>query len=216
MRTVDLELISDGRKYTAESMVRLGCDGCDGKSMCCHDMCDTIILDPFDIFELCKGLGVSFETLLAGAVELGVHDGLILPNIKKQPSTRGCGYLDSLGRCSIHDFRPGFCRLFPLGRVYDDEKIYYVNQINECTCASGVKTKVKKWLGIFNLSDYEKYNLKWHSYLKKLEDVINNSESDEEIRALNMKMLNVFYIKPYDTNNNFYEQFYLRFESINN
>ena len=29
-------------------------------------------------------------------------------------------FLNEQGRCSIHDSRPGFCRLFPLGRFYEN------------------------------------------------------------------------------------------------
>ena len=32
-------------------------------------------------------------------------------------------FLDENGRCSIYAFRPGFCRLFPLGRYYVDEAV---------------------------------------------------------------------------------------------
>jgi len=216
MRTVDLDLISDGRKYSSDSMVRLGCDGCKGLSRCCHEMCDTIILDPYDVFNMCKGLDITFEDLLKGTVELGIHDGIILPNIRKRPENDGCGYLDDSGRCNIHDFRPGFCRLFPLGRIYENEKLSYVNQTGECDCISTVKTKVKKWMGISNMNTYEEFNLSWHAYLKDVEKLILSGLEESEIKSVNMKLLNTFYILPYDYLADFYPQFYERLKSIQN
>lgn len=204
-RMVMLDEISDGRKYHKDSMVKIGCDGCNGKSICCHEMCDTIILDPYDIYELTKNLGIEFNDLLQGAIELNVQDGVIMPNIKKQPHNNGCGYLDDAGRCSIHDFRPGFCRLFPLGRGYEDDNVYYVNQVAECHIDTSTKVKVKNWLSIENIAKYEAYALSWHKLIKKTKEMINNL-SDDEVKNINLKFINIFYLNPYDINESFYDQ----------
>lgn len=211
-RVVDLEKVWDGQKYTKDNMVKIGCDGCGGKSICCHDMCDTIVLDPYDIYQLESGLNLSFEELLLGAIELNSSNGLILPNIKKQPHNNGCGYLDSNGRCSIHDFRPGFCRLFPLGRVYDGDDMYYVNQVHECSISNPSKIKVKNWIGINNLSLYEKYAFTWHTFIKKITSAISSMTDVNEIKNINLKVLNTFYLNSYDTERDFYEQFNKRLE----
>ena len=56
-----------------------------------------------------------------------------------------CAYLDADGRCRIHDVRPGICRLFPLGRVYDDKGDFsYFLQTGECAKKNLAKIKVKK------------------------------------------------------------------------
>ena len=41
-----------------------------------------------------------------------------------------CYFLNEEGRCSIHSFRPGICRLFPLGRFYEEEGFRYFLQIH--------------------------------------------------------------------------------------
>ena len=63
-RKIDLSEISDGKLYTAEDLVKAGCGDCAGCSSCCRETGDTIILDPYDIWELGCGLKTTFAALL--------------------------------------------------------------------------------------------------------------------------------------------------------
>ena len=122
----DLLEISDGKLYGNNDMVKISCHDCAGCSSCCQGMGDSIWLDPYDIYQLTKNLGKTMEELLAREVELHVEDGLILPNLKMMDeSNPHCAFLNEEGRCSIHAFRPGYCRLFPLGRNYEEGKLTY-------------------------------------------------------------------------------------------
>ena len=87
-----------------------------------------------------------------------------------------CPYLGEDGRCSIHDFRPGICRLYPLGRSWENGDFRYILQVNECTHCSGSKMKVKKWLGIPNLPAYEAYCRDWHSLLEKVRRLLEGTD----------------------------------------
>ena len=120
LRDIDLAAISDGRLYRQSDMVKAGCNDCKGCSDFCRGMGTSIVLDPFDIRRLCENLGQSFEELLTYAVELQVVDGIILPNLRMTKEEERCTFLNEEGRCSIHKFRPGFCRMFPLGRIYEN------------------------------------------------------------------------------------------------
>ena len=115
-RQVTMEEISDGKLYTSNDLVKADCGDCEGCHACCTGMGSSIVLDPLDIVRICRGTGAAFETLLAGKIELNVVDGIILPNLKMAGAEDGCGFLTEEGRCGIHPFRPGICRLFPLGR----------------------------------------------------------------------------------------------------
>ena len=120
-RNVEIDKISDGKRYGANDLVKVGCDDCRGCSACCHGMGDSIVLDPMDVYRLEKKLGKTMEEiLLAGNVALRVVDGVILPHLKMTEQSDRCSFLNEEGRCSIHDARPGFCRMFPLGRLYED------------------------------------------------------------------------------------------------
>lgn len=207
-RYVNLEDISDGRLYTANDMVKADCGDCAGCSACCQSMADTIILDPLDVFRLTSNLNCSFEALLAGRIELGVVDGLILPHMKMSGNPNRCSFLNEEGRCSIHAFRPGFCRLFPLGRYYEDRSFRYFLQTHECKKTNRTKVKVRKWIDTPDFDRYEKFVCDWHYYLKDLEAELEACSIDA--KKINMLVLKVFYLTPYDPQKDFYEQFYDR------
>ena len=130
LRNVDLSEISDGKLYDANDMVKADCKGCEGCSACCRGMGKSIVLDPLDVHRLTTGLGVPFEALLSQHIELNVVDGLILPNLKMTESADACPFLNAQGRCSIHAYRPGICRLFPLGRFYENDSFQYFLQLS--------------------------------------------------------------------------------------
>ena len=127
-REIDLKEISDGRLYSSSDMVKADCGDCKGCSACCQGMGSSILLDPYDIYRLSTGTGLTFEDLLKGRIELNMSDGLILPNLKMAGEKEACSFLNGEGRCSVHPFRPGFCRLFPLGRRYENGSFQYFLQ----------------------------------------------------------------------------------------
>lgn len=208
IRNCSLEEISDGKLYEADDLVKANCHDCIGCEKCCHGMGNSIVLDPYDIYQLTVQLGKSMEELLQSALELNVCDGLILPNIRMQEKTDACIFLTTEGRCGIHQYRPGMCRLFPLGRYYEGDSFWYFLQTGECPKENRSKIKVKQWLGIRPIKTYEAYLRDWHSYLKKLRERIAENDEKEQ-KQICMKLLQDFYLKPYE-NSDFYPQFYAR------
>lgn len=207
-RKIDMSEVSDGRFYTANDLVKADCGGCPGCSSCCRGMGSSILLDPLDIHRLCGGLHTDFSSLMADKIELNIVDSLILPNLKMAGSGEACTFLNADGRCSIHAFRPGICRLFPLGRFYEGHSFKYFLQVHECPKENKAKVKVKRWLDTPDLKKYEKFIGDWHYYLKDLQKEV---EADpERIKQVSMELLNRFYIMPYDQGKDFYEQFYKR------
>ena len=201
--------ISDGQLYKANDLVKCGCNDCAGCSDCCHGMSDTIILDPYDIFNLTKGLNRTFSELLSDEViELHFVDGVLLPNLKMGPND-ACSFLNDSGRCSIHSFRPGFCRLFPLGRIYDEDSFSYFLQVHECPHENKTKVKVKKWLDIPALPKYEQFILTWHRHLKDFGEELSHADPGD-VAKLTTTFLKHYFEKPYDVEGDFYEEFYAR------
>ncbi len=95
-----------------EIWLRWTCHDCEGCSACCQGMGNSILLDPMDLWRLQLGKKENFDTLLANYLELNVVDGMVLPNLKMAGEEEACLFLKD-GRCSIHGYRPGICRLFP-------------------------------------------------------------------------------------------------------
>lgn len=204
-RYVSLEEISDGRLYTAKDMVRADCHGCEGCSACCHGMGESIILDPYDVYRLEKMEGFSFAESIGRTIELNVVDGVILPNLMMSGEKESCGFLNQEGRCSIHPYRPGICRLFPLGRFYEEGSFRYFLQKDECPKAR-TKIKLSKWLDTPELSRYEEFVLHWHYLVKDLEEKVSGG-GVEESKKWNMSLLKLFYFSPYDSSQDFFAQY---------
>ena len=213
-RYVSLEEISDGRLYDVQDMVKADCNGCKGCSACCQGMGDTIILDPFDCYRLTEGCQRSFEELLYDKLELQVDKGIILPNIKMAGENEHCIFLNAEGRCSIHAFRPGMCRLFPLGRYYEEHGFRYFLQIHECQYPNKTKVKVRKWIDTPDYKRNEQFIIDWHYFIKevqqKLSDLQDKDGREELSRQIPMYIVKSFYSKAYDKNKDFYGQFYER------
>lgn len=205
-RYVSLEEISDGKLYRANDMVKADCMGCKGCSKCCHGMGDTILLDPYDVFRWERGLQKSLQAFLEeGLVALGVVDGVILPHLVMQGEEERCGFLDAQGRCGIHAHRPGICRLFPLGRYYEDGSFRYFLQKSECDKPKA-KIKVEKWLETEELPRYEEYIRQWHGLILEAEEAFE--KGDEALQKnLNLMLLKTFFLTPYEAELPFYRQF---------
>lgn len=212
-RNISIEEISDGRLYSANDMVKVGCNDCEDCSACCQGMGNSIILDPFDVFRLSKGQKLSFEELMVENIELNVVDGVILPNLKMSGAQEQCTFLNQQGRCRIHAIRPGICRLFPLGRYYKDNSFQYFLQKNECEKENRTKIKVSKWMNTQNLKKYEAFVIRWHYFLNELEELFEENKEDDFQRNLNMYILKLFYIQPFHQEMDFYQQFEERMEA---
>lgn len=211
-RQVSMDEISDGRLYGLNDMVKADCQGCDGCSACCRGMGESVVLTPLDLYRLEMGLGCSFGELLVDRIELNLADGLILPNLKMKRENEACVFLNQSGRCSVHGMRPDICRLFPLGRFYEEDGFRYFLQVHECAKKNRMKVKVKKWLDIPDLARHETFIQDWHDYRKETGEALDADGREETRREVTMRILKLFYIRPYEKERDFYEQFYERLE----
>ena len=106
-RDIDLNEVSDGRLYSSNDMVKMGCDDCSGCSDCCTGMGNSILLDPYDAYQLTKHLGRSFDELMVAVgddqpiVGLDVVDKIILPHLNMVGERECCAFLNEEGRCSL-------------------------------------------------------------------------------------------------------------------
>ena len=142
-RNVTMAEISDGKLYSRDDMVKAGCDDCRGCSACCHGMGNSIVLDPYDVYRLTALRGDTLEHLLEEKkVEWNVVDGQILPNLAlRSGADEACGFLDEAGRCRIHAYRPGICRLVPLGAFMKMEVSSIFSRFMSAKRKTGRKSK---------------------------------------------------------------------------
>lgn len=207
-REIDMKEVSDGKLYGLRDMVRADCGGCEGCCECCRGMGSSIVLDPYDIYHLTTGLNRSFEDLLKEEkIELNLAEGIVLPNLKMAGQMEQCGFLNEDGRCDIHPFRPGMCRIFPMGRYYENGGFQYFLQVHECKKEPKTKIKVQKWIDTPNPKQNEAFITEWHYFLKTLSKRIEHTEEGGFRKSLSMYLLKSFYVKPYEKAVDFYEQF---------
>lgn len=198
--------------------VRIGCRDCRGCFDCCQGMGNSIILDPFDFYRLEKGLSAGPKELLEKYAALNVNDGLILPNLRMEGEKEQCVFLNGEGRCGIHGFRPGLCRLFPLGRNYNEGKLSYF--ILEGACSGpGERTKVRieEWIAEEPMERYESFLTDWHYFLKGIKEktaALPAEAWESAVKTASVNILEKFYLTPYDWERDFYDQFYERFKSV--
>ncbi len=204
LRDIDLSEISDGKLYGPEDMVKVGSHDCQGCSSCCHDI-EGLFLDPLDVDTLTKHLGCSFDSFLDQELQLDFHDGLLLPKMRMREKDNACHFLDEDGRCSIHGARPGICRLFPLGRNYEDGDYKYFLQIHECAIQDRYKMRVRKWVGVENYKQYHRFVLSWHDFTKEVSELLPDLTQDSVGQVIRY-ILHLFYQQPYPEGV-FYEAF---------
>lgn len=195
IREIDEKLIRPEALMNAGDMARLGCNNCSGCSECCRDRAEMITLDPWDVRLLKEHLNYSFMGLIQQQlIVLSVSDGVVLPCLAKKESEDACIFLNEEGNCSIHSFRPGICRMFPLARLYhEDGSFSYFMQDGECPRNNGVKIKISKWLGYPNIREYEQSVREYHDALSSLRSRCL-TVSDEEKAALQRQFLETWFI----------------------
>lgn len=218
-----LNSLTDGKLYRSSDMARLGCNDCEGCSACCRSMGNSVVLDPYDTWRLEKGLGLPLTQMIGNQVMLSVVDGLILPSLNMENQTGVCPFLNDAGRCSIHAFRPGICRLFPLGRYYHDNGFSYVLMTGECQKENRSKVKIEQWLSEPDIKTYEQFVLSWKQILETAREQTGNlsyasdtsgikKEQEEKFfvrqKQISLELLQRFYFSSYQ--NDFFEEFYGR------
>ena len=206
MRTTNiLNEISDGKLYDIEDMVKADTCGCNGCSDCCKDVGDLVVLTPFDIYEMTTYLNTDFDKLLGDKILLRENNKITLPYLKMQDENKNCSFLDKNGRCTIHSKRPNICRLFPLGRAYQDNDFKYFLQVDNCPKDELKDVKVSQWINIENYNENKKFILEWYKFIKALTLRLKFVRDEKEIAHINEILLDNFYRVKID--NDFYKSF---------
>jgi Fe-S-cluster containining protein len=181
------------------------------------------------MYMLTKGTGKTFTDMIEREIEIRLVDGLILPNLMQHHesdetgersgredaldllSGDHCPFLSQAGRCSIHPFRPGMCRLYPMGRYYTEGGFRYILQKDECTEREKTSVLLQDWLGIENLARYESYILDWHDFKGQAEESLHilTQKSRESVTRY---ILQIFFVHPYEVKLDFYAQYDARME----
>lgn len=185
------------RYFHANDLARIACPDCAGCGECCRGMGDTIVLDPYDAHQLAAGLGRPFASLIGNEVDLHVENGITLPHLAMAAPTEACSFLGADGRCRIHTFRPGICRLYPLARDYQEEPLRYFILPGACKGHALSKVRIRNYLELPEISEYEAFKTRWHHFLKKAEDAAMKEKDEAVLKKLSLFILKNFFFTPY-------------------
>lgn len=203
---ISYEALSDGKLYDINDLVKADTEGCGGCSACCHGVGEWVELTPFDMYAMTRHLKMSFEELFEDHLEMRPNGKLLLPTLKMNGTDERCSFLNTEGRCAIHSARPNICRLFPLGRVYDQGDFKFFLMVGACIKPKLAKVKVKKWIGIEDYAVNKAFILAWYQLLKALEFRLKFIREEQELEAIRKDIIDTFYRMAPDTDD-FYGEF---------
>ena len=111
--------------YDANDMVKAGCNDCRGCSACCTGMGESVILDPYDIWQMEINLHCTFAELMRDKIDLHVEEGIIFwmrmedaAFIRFDPVSAGCFRSEEVMRRVTYNI---FCCRMPV-RMRDIRK----------------------------------------------------------------------------------------------
>lgn len=135
---------------------------------CCRNRDDPIKVTGADVFRIAKGLGISVEGVVVKYMQLNIGPSSHVPVLSIRERLDGsCGFLRK-GQCTIQNFKPDVCAMFPLGRYLvpgQDEFHYFKNY----PCGNSVKDAaaitLEEWLDAFDIRGHEDMYIEWNKLL---------------------------------------------------
>lgn len=190
-----------------EDTFRFGCD-------CCGECCKTrgdILLNAYDVMRLQKSLGISFRELLVTYCELYIGNTSGLPIVRLRTDAR-CPFLFHK-KCYVQDAKPAVCALFPLGRIYDGERVRYFLQDGSCGTGTGEHT-LREWLKLLG-PDSEKCCILWHKLIKESMMVVKQiKEENEGLKNILLDFMVALMYDDYDSREDPAEQIQRRIDMV--
>lgn len=157
---------------------------CKKCGFCCNF---AIILYPFDIMNICRHLNIKTKEFLEKyAVIVPDENKIMRCVLKKAPK---CLFnKDNL--CTIYNARPVRCRLFPIGRYFEDNKVEYLLPRNRCIgFNSNKKQSVKEWVNDQDASQFDDMANEWSNFIIRLK----NGNYPLEYPKFRIMFIKIFY-----------------------
>jgi len=187
------DFFNDNNIYLqASDMAQVVCNDCRGCTNCCRELSAAITLDAWDMKMLTEGLEKSFDELLEeGSIALAVSDGVLLPIFGNKKDRAECVFLGDDGRCTIHSYRAGICRMYPLARRWKaDGNFAYYLQKGECPNRTGEEMTVSEWLGYDDIYAYEQAIRAYRLRLNEYRRACAAAKDGSELEMIRRKFLN--------------------------
>jgi len=150
---------------------------CDKSGRCCKDRFDNpILLSPYDAFRLQKNLNLSSSDFARkfGRKISGADSQLPIMLLEYQQSGNNhnkCPFLRSYG-CRVYEDRPLVCRMYPVGRITDEDMNYYfflTKTADYCQLGKGKEHSIEQWLEETRVEPYFEWNDRFNSLFLEMD-----------------------------------------------
>ena len=153
---------------------------CKRAAYCCDR--PMISITPFDIKVICNRLEILTQEFHQRYSFFTVDEfGIPRCFIQNKPH---CPFkIDNT--CTIYTSRPLRCRLYPVGRVFEGEDIFYV--VSEVHCPgfeSDKKLSIGEWLEDQGVHEYDDVAIAWNRFLIKLKDQPLTEEQGKQFKEI--------------------------------
>lgn len=149
-----------------EDTFRFSCNMCGN---CCRCRSKPINVTGFDIFRLAQGLGITPKEIVNKYLrpEIG-RDSKVPIFLLEERLDGSCKFLRK-GSCTVQNFKPLVCAVYPLGRFYNslNEKIYYMRRHIPIKCGglNGKEWSLREWIESFGLDQWDVESIAWNKLL---------------------------------------------------
>ncbi|MEZ5357204.1 MAG: YkgJ family cysteine cluster protein [Candidatus Zixiibacteriota bacterium] len=142
---------------------------------CTNRYSNPILCTPYDAFKLQTHLGVNSgefkkhfaDLVLASDLEFPV---MLLSSPKVKSFSDQCIFLDK-NNCTVYEARPLVCRLYPLGRILNNDMTSYffkVNTESNCGLGRGQSYTIDEWIEKTKSRPYLEWSEKFYKLLMKI------------------------------------------------
>lgn len=148
---------------------------CSRIGTCCHG--NQVLVNPYELFKIAKEKKISAKAFRDKYCDLGGYR-LIFNGKKDSRGKNACSqYVDGFG-CSVHKGRPLACRLFPIGRQIQNDKVNYIHEGEKFPCLNGCSEvlelpylSVGEYLNGQETSEFEKAQDEYLEVMQNLADM---------------------------------------------
>lgn len=207
----------DARRIGLDESFKFHCTQC-GK--CCIHRED-ILLNPKDIYNMSKELGISTEKMFEQYCEAYVGDDSRVPIVRIKPkgSVKRCPLLKER-KCLVHQSKPSVCAMFPIGRflqvgdadgnvrdiTVDDVQYIFTKP----DCGDGTESyTVREWLEFFGIPIQAEFFIKWQKVIIETSIIFRKMEKKFRPHVMELVWTAAFVVLylHYDTGEDFLPQF---------
>lgn len=186
----------DSIQIGLEESFKFHCTQC-GK--CCIHRED-ILLNPKDLYNMSKELGISTEKFFEQYCEVyvGVDSRVPVVRLKPKGSVKRCPLLKNR-KCTVHRAKPVVCAMFPIGRFLQlgdadgnmkeditENDIQYIFTRPDCGDFTETYT-VREWLDFFGIPIRDEFFIKWQKVILETSPAFR--EMEKKVSPHTMEML---------------------------